>query len=114
MKRFALALTTSFLLSGAVARAQTTPVAFVAVDAVNALPTRLQITGVKAGETAASTQDVFCPSSTTDNGRCAAFFENCERLALLLMTKPGQYLLKVVPGSSSYTYPECKLERVAP
>lgn len=116
MKRIVIAVAASLVLAGGVGRAQTSPnpvVTFTTVDAVEAQSSKLVITGVKEGETAATTQQFLICSTPSTDVRCAALIENCDRLALLAMTKPGQYLLKIAPGNSIY-YATCRLERVAP
>lgn len=112
MKRIVIAVAASWLLAGAAsAQTPTSIVTFTAVDAVDAQPLKIVIAGVKDGETVASSQEIVC-ASTTD-GTCSALLQNCARIALLAMTKPGQYMLKVglYFGTKPYS---CKLERVAP
>lgn len=107
MKRFVVAVTAVLLLAGSVARAQTTWFAFTTVDAVNMETNRMSVTGVLEGAAAASTATFYFTSGAPD------LLQNCQKLALLAMTKPGQYLLKINPGVS-YGYPQCTLARVAP
>jgi hypothetical protein len=66
------------------------------------------------GDAAPSTRNVFynCASNYNDNSELMIRLQSCERLALLAMTKPGQYLLEV--EASNYYMPGCKLTRVSP
>jgi hypothetical protein len=89
-------------------RAQTTLTAYVfaTVDAVEAGGGRITITGIEEGAAAPSTRFVNNFSSGSD-------LETCHRMALLAMSKPGQYLLAILPYQSLHTA-GCKLTRVNP
>lgn len=106
----ALCATLSLCLAS-VASAQTTPTptVYVAVDAVAVRGYQLTITGVVQGEQAASTKAFNINSGSS--GSEAAHVETCHRLALMVMSKPGQYVLELTYYSYLTT---CKLSRVTP
>lgn len=89
---------------------------FVTVDAVQVDYSYLTVSGIRQGDGAASDWrfTFYIPSSPTEPGRAVAQIQSCERMALLAMAKPGQYLLEVVMPASSYGEPSCKLARVIP
>jgi hypothetical protein len=109
MKHSLVAAAAALIVSiAAQARAQTTIVwAFTAVDAVQVNNnSTLTIRGVLSGELGPTDQIVFFYSTTTPQ------FESCQRLALLAMGKPGQYVLAVDVTRTGY--PICKLSRAVP
>jgi hypothetical protein len=114
MKRLLLAgAAIAALVSAAPANAQTAlpRYVFVAVDAVEVQYSKFTVTGVLDGESAAQTVTVsFAGSSTSSSSgdQIAA----CEELALLAMTRPGQFRFEIQLYSSSYN--ACKLARVTP
>lgn len=99
------------LLSAAPVLAQTTPTryVFVAVDALEIQGSTVKVTGVLDGESAARTitSSLYLGASSMD--QMAA----CERLALLAMTRPGQFRFEI-QGDTAYQSPACKLARVTP
>ena len=113
MKRLLLAgAAVAALVAAASVHAQTTPprYVFVAVDAVETRANLFTVTGVIDGESEARavTFTFSDSSSTTARVDVAA----CQRLALLAMTRPGQFRFEV--ASANYYYPACKLARVRP
>ncbi|WP_242339853.1 MULTISPECIES: hypothetical protein [unclassified Anaeromyxobacter] len=109
MKRLLLAGAAA-LLSAMPALAQTAPVryVFVAVDAVEIRSTTIKVTGVVDGESAPQTVTMTLSSSSGVDSVAA-----CERLALLAMTRPGQFLFEI-QGSTTYNLNVCKLARATP
>jgi hypothetical protein len=111
MKRFALlALAAAICLAPASARGQVTyPLVrvFVTVDAIE-MDANLTITGILQGEAQPSTLAFAWTYSST-----YSFREECQRAALLVMTKPGQYLFQVRQNYAG-SLPICKLTRVNP
>ncbi len=110
MKRFVIAAAAALIATvAAPARAQTTKQwTFTTVDAVQVNSTtyaQLTIRGVLLGDPGPTDHVVNFYSSTT------AQFEVCQRLALLAMSKPGQYVLFV--DTTINQYPLCKLSRAA-
>ena len=121
MKRVSLAAAAVVVALGTVSavKAQTAPpapVVFVAVDAFSydATSCKFTITGVVQGEAAASDKDFGypCEGPGSSNNELARRLQSCERLALLAVAKPGQYLFQVTP--INYYLPACKLTRVNP
>ncbi|WP_243338149.1 hypothetical protein [Anaeromyxobacter soli] len=110
MKRLLLAGAAA-LLSAMPALAQTAPVryVFVAVDAVEIRSTTtIKVTGVVDGESAPQTVTMTLSNSSGVDSVAA-----CERLALLAMTRPGQFLFEI-QGSTTYNLNVCKLARATP
>ncbi len=93
MKRLSIAVLALVLLSvrhGASAQsAWGTPMT---VQEVQILGTGFRVIGVLQGDSAATTKDISFTSGT-DTEKAAAR-ENCMRLLLLAMSKPGQYLVR--------------------
>jgi hypothetical protein len=115
MKRLLLACAAvAALLFALPSYAQTTVprYVFVAVDALETKANVFTVTGVIDGESEARaiTFTFSTSSSTTSRDDVAA----CQRLALLAMTRPGQFRFEVAGGTTSYQYPACKLSRVTP
>ena len=112
MKRLLLAGAAAAALFSAapVAYAQTAPTRYVfaAVDAIEIQYTTVRVTGVVDGESAARTVTANFFSGTTSVDQVAA----CERLALLAMTRPGQFRFEILQASSSTVV--CKLARGTP
>jgi hypothetical protein len=85
---------------------------------------QVQVTGVIQGESTARTITLnytasYAGSSTgVDHISAKRTFERCERLALLVLSKPGQYLLEMrqetEPYTNTYRYIGCKLTRRVP
>lgn len=93
-------------------RYATTVKAFTTVDSVAIWSSIVLVKGIVEGETTASEWAVTL-SAVIDRSEKAVFAANCERLGLLALAKPGQYVLRIFDGGSSgYSY--CRLERVAP
>jgi hypothetical protein len=110
MKRFAVgavAAAALLLCASPAARAQTlSSYVFTAVDAVRLEYGWIYVSGMVQGET--TPREIPFPFSHTYAQERAS----CERLILLAVSKPGQYLLTLTRGSGSdFTY--CKLARVA-
>ena len=107
MTRLGFVATATVLLSmGSVARAQTTPLVyvFVTVDAVTMQNGALTVTGIKEGESSPSQEYVSFSSSSTSGA-----LDSCNRMAVLAMTRPGQFLYTIDRSTSSY---KCKLTRL--
>jgi outer membrane lipoprotein-sorting protein len=86
---------------------------FVAVDAFEIRATTVKVTGVLDGESAAKTITVsfYVGSSSGTVDQVTA----CERLALLAMTRPGQFRFEIEGSAGGgYTVAACKLARVMP
>jgi hypothetical protein len=118
MKVLALAAAAALLSAApASSQAQTStppPVVFTTVDAVKVDHMQLVITGVVQGEAAPSDRAFYFDFSV--GSTYSAPYEqrqSCERLALLAMAKPGQYLLEVQPAAYG-NYTKCKLSRATP
>lgn len=112
MKRLLLAA--AFLCAPVLAvRAQLAPaVRFTAVDSFRISINRLEVTGIVEGETAPR-QVRFDFGSASTNTSVVAQRQSCERLILLAIAKPGQYVLQMEEvGGTSYAL--CTLERVVP
>jgi len=85
---------------------------------------QVQVTGVIQGESTARTITLYYTASytsstaTVDHIGAKRTFERCERLALLAMSKPGQYLLELRQEydafATSHRYIGCKLTRRVP
>lgn len=114
MKRLLLAgAAVAALVAAASVHAQTTPprYVFVAVDAFEFRSNTVKVTGVLDGESDAKTITVYFysgSSSTVD--QVAA----CERLALLALTRPGQFRFEIEGNAGGTTVAACKLARVTP
>lgn len=109
MKRLLLAGAAAVaLVSAAPAPAQTAlpPYVFVAVDALDVQYSKFLVTGVLDGESEARTVTVYFGTSYPDQ------VAMCERLALLAMTRPGQFRFEIQQVSSMFH--TCKLARVTP
>ena len=96
-------------LAQAVTPISTAPVTFTALDEVkvqylNSTWVRVYLTGVEEGAGAASARYL-----EVTRGEEADF---CERAALLMMERPGQYRFGAIGGGSSTA--SCKLTRAAP
>jgi len=119
MKRFvrAVAAVSAMLWSGA-ALAQTAPTvattSFVAIDAVTVDHSTLAVTGVIEGEPAAVTREFHFAFTNYSSTHPYEQRQSCERLALLAMSKPGQYVFKVTVESYRWDYPSCSLARATP
>jgi hypothetical protein len=111
----AAAVVIATLLVPCTANAQTLPSppgkVFATVDSVQVEPYRLTITGIIQGEAVPSSYWVQY-GGYGDYAAAWTFVQICQQQALLAMSKPGQYLLDIYPGSSSLSH--CKLSRVAP
>lgn len=97
------------------ASAQTIPTTpgpvFVAVDAVRRVHAfQLVITGVVDG--ASDPSDVLL--SSTSSAGWDESISACERYAMQLMSKPGQYRLETFRYSSGGTYWHCRLTKLNP
>ena len=109
---FALAACAAVWAETASAQATTTYV-FQTVDAgrVDGSNYRFTVTGILVGE-AAPVDKLFSyyasPAFQLD------VVQQCERMAMLSMARPGYYLLEITPASSSAYAPTCKLVRATP
>lgn len=114
MQRIALAATLAFAIStiGAVAMAQATVTTFVfaTVDSVDLDGNQFQVTGILQGEAAPTTRTFLIPIPGDGSG--VSRTQSCERKALLVMSKPGQYLLEI--RQPVYYSLGCRLTRVTP
>ncbi len=116
----AAALVLSLVASAPVARAQTAPAAtvFTTVDsfAYDAQDCYIRITGIVQGDAAASEKTIsrYCGSSMTGTDELLLRVQACERMALVAMAKPGQYLFQIAQGPTYGSWFGCKLTRVNP
>jgi len=108
MKRLLIAGALAAALVSVPVRAQAAPsqYVFVAVDALDVQPSKFVVTGVLDGESAARTVTVNFSTAYAEQ------VVMCERLALLAMTRPGQFRLEIETNSTSYY--ACRLARVTP
>jgi hypothetical protein len=67
------------------------------------------VTGILVGESA-PVEKIFVVSTTS--ARQLDVAAQCERMAMLSMSRPGYYLLEISLGN--YSYPACKLSRAVP
>jgi hypothetical protein len=81
-----------------------TPVVFTTVDSVQVYATNLFVTGIVQGESA--------PSERYANLQNVDYADACQKMALLAMAKPGQYVLEFRKASESSAYYYCRLTRV--
>jgi hypothetical protein len=105
------ALAAALLCVAGGASAQTTvppPVSFATVDAVKVEYSRISITGIVEDEASPRTLTFYFSTSST----AYSLQQACERLGLLAMAKPGQYVLEVQQVSSLSV--KCTLARAAP
>ena len=115
-----IALVACALLLPAAAHAQpvnavlNTPYVFTTVDSYDMRGSTLSVavTGVLQGEQEPSTIVFRYSTSTSSSYENARTFERCERFALLVMNKPGQYLLEVRQEYGSPLLMGCKLTRL--
>lgn len=95
--------------------AYNTPYPFETVDSydVRGGPSQVVVTGVLQGEAAPTTLTFRYSATSSSSYESPRTFERCERMALLAMSKPGQYLLELRQEySSAYSYQVgCKLTR---
>jgi len=99
-----LAIASLLFLAPRPAAADTIDV-FDTVDSVDLNGTiRLFVTGILSGQTAPTTQELYVTNST--------LVQQCERLALMAMSKPGKYQFHVVRNSGAVS--RCKLSLRAP
>lgn len=121
-----IALFAGLLLASAglasTASAQTasgTAYVFTTVDEVAAQGNYVYVTGILQGDSTPSTKWIQFYSSTSSGPGYSTAMDgsvlasSCERKALLAMSKPGQYLLKI-QGNSSSAVPVCALIKVNP
>jgi hypothetical protein len=114
----------STLVSLAPASAKTTAThVFESVASYNILGDydQVEVTGVVQGESAPSTIVLnyipkYTNSTGTDYTSAKRTFERCERLVLLALSKPGQYLLEMRQEEDMFgtVYIGCKLTRRVP
>lgn len=93
------------------ASAQTGPATYVftTVDSVeNGAGVQLVVTGILQGDAAATTHTLYF--YTADR---SAAVQSCEKMALLVMAKPGQYTLTFTNYTNA-TLQKCALGRVGP
>jgi hypothetical protein len=104
-------------LSQAVVPVVDKPYLFTTVDSydVQATPFRVVVTGVLQGQQAPTTLSFQYSTYSSSSYESPRTFERCERLALLAMSKPGQYLLELRQEYDAYAYGHqlgCKLTRL--
>jgi hypothetical protein len=116
MKRAFLAAVLSAAAFAAVAQTSTvqTTYVFTAVDSVKMDYQYVWVTGVQEGATTTSLAAVNCNLSSASSFDCTTHLQNCQRLALLAMTKPGQWLFVIERGYPGASFASCELRRVAP
>lgn len=93
------------------ARAQNVVRTFVTVDSVQLRSNGVNVTGLLEGEATPTTVFV-ATNGSSDTGPSAGLAAACQRTALLVMLKPGQFQLRLDPMFSSYSW--CTLVKVAP
>lgn len=111
---FAIAAAIALIAAPRAAGAQVTiaEVVFVAVDGIRFASNSMFVTGVVQGQSVA--REVAFTSSISPSSYGLEAFRSCERYALLVMARPGQYRLTVSP-SSGYPYMAfCGISRVNP
>jgi hypothetical protein len=120
MRRFAAAMAALLLLASA-ARAQVTAApgtyTFTAVDAVMREVGYLTITGLREGEAAPTTHRLPLGPMPSSGGTTnpSDIGESCERKALLAMSKPGAYVLRLEVHTYYTSYfTKCTLARAVP
>jgi hypothetical protein len=120
-RRLLAALGAALLVSAVapgVARAETISDAFaskvfVAVDSVELTMSTIVIRGVVQGDEAASAWRLRPYTySYGDQAPAAAFVGNCQRAALIVQAKPGQYVLQIGLSGESTAY--CRATRAVP
>jgi len=84
MRRILLAVVVAGLSIAGWARAQVSPV-YVTVDRVSMSSNSISISGIPEGGGAVTTQQAF-------NGNDPVYRDECHRMLLLALSKPGQYL----------------------
>ena len=99
--RFAicLAIASSLFLAPRLAAADT--FAFDTVDAVELSGSSITVTGILSGQSSPTTR----PFSVSN----AAMLQQCERVALMAISKPGKYQLHIVTYTGSNYVGSCKL-----
>jgi hypothetical protein len=116
MKRFAAAVLVSCVLAvTARAQATTTVVRFTAVDSVEIANGNLVVSGIVEGEEVARGITFRFATSGIEYRVMYDLRQSCERLALLAMAKPAQFVLEV--RSVSYApqnAASCTLRRLVP
>jgi hypothetical protein len=97
------------------ASASTPTYVFEAVDSydIGGLENTVSITGIIQGEATPRTVTLTYEASPVEYSGAKRTFERCERLILLAMAKPGQYLLEMRHEMMTYggEYIGCKLTR---
>ncbi len=68
---------------------------------------RLYVSGIKQGEAAPSQEWMNFTATSVEPGA----LESCNRMALLAMTRPGQFLFTIDRSGTAHA---CKLTRVNP
>lgn len=106
-------------LAAAPAAGQTTtvPYVFVTVDSVSVQGNEIAVTGMLEGESVpAERYKSVNPGYGADVAATVAAVQNCQRLALMAMAKPGQYRFEMVDVATYLGGLEtrCKLSRVVP
>jgi hypothetical protein len=106
-------------LASTTAVAQTTSVptyVLTTVDSVRPTPGTLFLVGVREGDGAPSEVKLrFSPTGgTSDDARLAAL-ASCERMAMVMMSRPGEYKLEAWESSSVGQFTSsCRLSRLNP
>jgi hypothetical protein len=112
MKRLLLvAVACAFALSAAAQTITWSRLTFATVDAVRLAPSGdLFVTGLLAGELAPAEYRLNRGTYTGID------YAECRRLALVAMSKPGQYLLSfdASPATAYWYVRDCRLERAQP
>lgn len=83
--------------------------AYSAVDEVSVAVDSITITGVVLGQSAPTTRTYR--ASDYNGAGTAGALQNCVRLAMMAMAKPGAYLFAVAYSDSFSRYPACRLSR---
>jgi hypothetical protein len=91
-----------------------TPYLFATVDSydVKGIGALVTVTGVLQGDQEPTTLTFRYSTSSSSSYESARTFERCERLALLAMSKPGQYLLELRQENNTVYHLGCKLTRL--
>lgn len=117
MKRLATLLL-ALAAAPAAGQASAVPYVFVTVDSVSVQGNDIVVTGILEGESAPVERfkSVAVAGAGSDLSSAVSAAQNCQRLALMAMAKPGQYRFEMVDVPAPlYGYEtRCKLSRVVP
>jgi hypothetical protein len=87
------------------------PCVFTTVDGIRTTGGGLYVTGILEGE-ATATEHYISLSTSSSSGIDP--LASCQRLAMLAMAKPGQFVLRLATPVDAYSTATCQLTRVTP